>query len=149
MPGEMVEFAANGSTARGYLSRPDSGSGPGVIVIQEWWGLVDHIKEVADRFAREGYVALAPDLYGGEKTDSPDDASRLMMALNIGEAVKALLGAADYLVSSGGATSTASAAEPSASASSGSAWADSSRSRPHARARRWVRASTSTACTRT
>jgi carboxymethylenebutenolidase len=100
----MVEFSANGSTARGYLSRPDSGSGPGVIVIQEWWGLVDHIKEVADRFAGEGYVALAPDLYGGETTDSPDDAGRLMMALNIGEAVKALLGAVDYLVSSGGAS---------------------------------------------
>ena len=60
MTGTMVEFSSNGSTASGYLSKPDSGKGPGVIVIQEWWGLVDHIKDLADRFAREGFVALAP-----------------------------------------------------------------------------------------
>jgi carboxymethylenebutenolidase len=101
----MVEFAANGSTANGYLSRPGSGSGPGVIVIQEWWGLVDHIKVVADRFASEGFVALAPDLYHGESTTSPDDAGRLMMALNIDAATKELLGAVDYLLGAGGASS--------------------------------------------
>jgi carboxymethylenebutenolidase len=101
----MVEFAANGSTANGYLSRPGSGSGPGVIVIQEWWGLVDHIKAVADRFASEGFVALAPDLYHGESTTSPDDAGRLMMALNIDAATKELLGAVDYLLGAGGASS--------------------------------------------
>jgi carboxymethylenebutenolidase len=101
----MVEFAATGSTANGYLSRPGSGSGPGVIVIQEWWGLVDHIKVVADRFASEGFVALAPDLYHGESTTSPDDAGRLMMALNIDAATKELLGAVDYLLGAGGASS--------------------------------------------
>ncbi len=105
MAGQMVEFRANGSTAQGYLARPKAGGGPGVIVIQEWWGLVDHIKAVVDRFAAEGFVALAPDLYRGESAQSPDDAGRLMMALNIGQAVKDLGGAVDYLVGSGGATS--------------------------------------------
>jgi carboxymethylenebutenolidase len=105
MPGQIAEFAVNGSTAQGYLARPASGSGPGVIVIQEWWGLVDHIKVVADRFASEGFVALAPDLYHGESTTSPDDAGRLMMALNIGGATKEILGAVDYLLGPGGASS--------------------------------------------
>ena len=62
--GEMVEFASNGSTAGGYLATPESGTGPGVIVIQEWWGLVDHIEDVCDRFAAVGFVALAPDNRG-------------------------------------------------------------------------------------
>ena len=60
-----------------------AGSGPGLIVVQEWWGLVDHIKTLADRFAAEGFVALAPDLYHGERTTSPDQAGKLLMALNI------------------------------------------------------------------
>ena len=76
MAGQLVDFSSDGSNAQGYLSSPDSGSGPGVIVIQEWWGLVDHIKAVADRFAAEGFVALAPDLYRGDSTTSPDEAAR-------------------------------------------------------------------------
>jgi carboxymethylenebutenolidase len=95
--GEMVSFPANGRTAAGYLASPASGRGPGVLVIQEWWGLVDHIKQLADRFAREGFVALAPDLYHGEKTKSPDQAGKLLMALNIAETAKDLRGAATYL----------------------------------------------------
>jgi len=97
MAGEMVEFESNGATARGYLSLPEGASGPGVIVLQEWWGLVPHIKDVADRFAREGFVALAPDLYHGETTTSPDEAGKLMMALDIGRAEKDLRGAVKYL----------------------------------------------------
>ncbi len=97
MPGQIVEFSSNGSNAQGYLSCPESGGGPGVIVIQEWWGLVDHIKGLADRFATEGFVALAPDLYRGESTTSPDDAGRLMMALDIDRAVKDLSGAIAFL----------------------------------------------------
>ncbi|MCH8994111.1 MAG: dienelactone hydrolase family protein [Chloroflexi bacterium] len=65
MAGEMVTFSSNGQEAEGYLAKPASGSGPGVVVIQEWWGLVPHIKDVCDRFANEGFVALAPDLYHG------------------------------------------------------------------------------------
>jgi carboxymethylenebutenolidase len=98
MAGQIVEFKSNGGTTNGYLSTPASGSGPGVIVIQEWWGLVPHIKAVADRFASEGFVALAPDLYHGKSTTSPDEAGKLMMALNIDEAEKDLRGAVQYLV---------------------------------------------------
>lgn len=94
----MIEFKANGRTAPGYLAKPASGKGPGIIVIQEWWGLVDHIKDVADRFAAEGFVALAPDLFHGEQTTDPDEAGRKMMALDIAEAGKDLSGAAQYLL---------------------------------------------------
>lgn len=104
MTGNMVEFQSNGGTAHGYLSRPASGSGPGVLVIQEWWGLVDHIKAVADRFAGEGFVALAPDLYHGQSAQEPDDAGKLMMALNIDQAAKDLRGAVQYLLAAGGAS---------------------------------------------
>ena len=95
--GAMVEFAANGRTAGGYLATPASGAGPGVVVIQEWWGLVPHVKEVADRFAGEGFVALAPDLYDGRSTTSPDEAGKLMMALEIDRAERDLRGAIDFL----------------------------------------------------
>jgi carboxymethylenebutenolidase len=95
--GEMITFPANGRTVDGYLAQPSSGRGPGVIVIQEWWGLVDHIKDLTDRFAGEGFVALAPDLYHGERTKSPDQAGKLLMALNIAETAKDLRGAATYL----------------------------------------------------
>ena len=74
-----VQFPANGRQVSGYLARPGRENAPGVIVIQEWWGLVDHIKDVADRFAREGFVALAPDLYYGQQTEEPDDARKLAM----------------------------------------------------------------------
>jgi dienelactone hydrolase len=96
--GELVDFKANGRTGNGYLAIPQSGSGPGVIVIQEWWGLVDHIKDVCDRFSGEGFVALAPDLYHGKAAKSPDEAGKLMMALRIDEAEKDLSGAAQYLL---------------------------------------------------
>src|SRR5690348_1829373 len=98
MPGTMIEFKANGRTATGYLSRPTSPRGHGILVLQEYWGLVDHIKDVADRFAAEGFVALAPDLYHGDQAKSPDEAGKLMMALNIAETAKDLRGAADALI---------------------------------------------------
>ena len=98
MAGQMVEFQSNGGTARGYLSTPETGSGPGVVVIQEWWGLVPHIKDVADRFAAAGFVALAPDLYHGDVARSPDEAGKLMMALNISRTEKDLRGAIQYLL---------------------------------------------------
>lgn len=94
----MIQFQGNGKSFEGYLSAA-TGGGPGVIVIQEWWGLVDHIKLVCDRFAGQGYTALAPDLYNGEKTTSPDEASKMFMALNIGESEKILRGAIDTLLS--------------------------------------------------
>lgn len=92
-----MTFSSNGDTATGYLATPESGSGPGVIVIQEWWGLVPHIVDVADRFAAAGFTALAPDLYRGESTTEPDEAGKLMMALNIDTAAKDMSGAVDLL----------------------------------------------------
>ncbi|MDT7807901.1 MAG: carboxymethylenebutenolidase [Acidobacteriota bacterium] len=100
----MIEFQSNGATARGYLSTPESGRGPGVVVIQEWWGLVPHIRSVADRFAREGFVALAPDLYHGTQARSPDEAGKMMMALNIEQTEKDLRGAVQYLLHQEGVT---------------------------------------------
>ena len=91
--GEMIEFKANGAQTPGYLA----GQGPGVVVIQEWWGLVPHINEIRDRLAAAGFRALAPDLYHGTTTTSPDDAGKLMMALRIDLAEKDLQGAVDYL----------------------------------------------------
>jgi len=97
MPGQMIEFRANGRMTPGYLNA-NAGAGPGLIVVQEYWGLVDHIKQLADRFAAEGFVTLAPDLYHGRQTKSPDEAGKLFMALNIGEAGTDLASAASYLL---------------------------------------------------
>jgi len=93
--GEIIEFPSNGSTAQGYLATPADGQGIPVIVIQEWWGLVDHIKDVCERFASEGFVALAPDLYHGKKTSEPDEAAKEMMAMKLDQAAKDLSGAVD------------------------------------------------------
>jgi carboxymethylenebutenolidase len=95
----MVSFASNGDTSEGYLALPEPGSGPGVIVIQEWWGLVGHITDVADRFAAEGFVALAPDFFHGVSTTEPDEAQRLLMGLAMDRAAKDIQGAAQYLAS--------------------------------------------------
>ena len=104
--GETIEFAGNGKSTTGYLARPPQGEGnrKGVVVLQEWWGLVPHIKSVADRFAAEGYVALAPDLYHGATADNPDDAGRMLMALEIDQAEKDLRGAIAALADHGGVT---------------------------------------------
>ena len=96
--GSMIEFERNGRRVGGYFARPQgAGPFPAVIVIQEWWGLNEHLKNVAKRYAREGYVALAPDLYHGNVTADPNEAGKLMGALNREEAVKDLLGAVQHL----------------------------------------------------
>ncbi len=95
--GTSVTFPSNGSEGQGYLAVPQSGSGPGVVVFQEWWGLNDQIREVCDRYAAEGFVALAPDLYRGEAASEPDEAGKLMMALNMDRAAKDMSGAVDFL----------------------------------------------------
>jgi carboxymethylenebutenolidase len=94
---EMVQFPSQGQTASGYLALPPT-KGPAIVVIQEWWGLVPHIKDVADRFAAEGFVALAPDLYHGHTAKSPDEAGKMMMALNIAGAERDLRGAVQYVL---------------------------------------------------
>ena len=98
--GEIVEFPSNGGTGTGYLAAPAAGAGLGLIVIQEWWGLVPHIKDVCDRFAAEGFTALAPDLYRGVQTTEPDEAGKLLMTLNLEQAAKDMGGAVDYLLGS-------------------------------------------------
>ena len=96
--GASIDFSGNGQPYSGYLAPSETGSGPGVIVIQEWWGLVGHIKDVADRFAKEGFTALAPDFYHGKQTDEPDEAGSLMMALEVPEAERVIGGAVDALL---------------------------------------------------
>jgi carboxymethylenebutenolidase len=93
----MIEFPSNGSADQGYLATPASGTGPGVVVIQEWWGLVPHIKDVCDRFAAAGFVALAPDLYRGKQVSEPDEAGKEMMALQLDRAGTDMSGAVDEL----------------------------------------------------
>ena len=94
---EMINFPSNEHETPGYLCRPREGRHPGVVLVQEWWGLVPHIKNVAERLARHGYVTLAPDLYHGEKADEPDEARKLAMALDRERAVAEIVAAVDYL----------------------------------------------------
>ena len=93
--GSLVKFPANGHTCEGYVA----GKGPAVVVIQEWWGLVKHIEDVVDRFAREGYLAIAPDLYHGEKAKSPDEAERLKLEMDAEVAEREIAAAGEYLLS--------------------------------------------------
>jgi len=97
-PRQNVTFASNGGEAHGYLALPESGRGPGLVVIQEWWGLTSHIASLVDRFAAAGFVALAPDLYGGSTTHDADEAGQLMQDLPVDRACRDLAGAADYLL---------------------------------------------------
>ncbi len=104
-PLQNVTFASNSHHAHGYLALPPSGKGPGVIVIQEWWGLDDHIAAIVDRLASEGFVALAPDLYGGRVAHDSDEAGKFMSELPAERAATDLAGAVDYLIASPAVTS--------------------------------------------
>ena len=99
-------FVADGQDVPGYWATPENGPGPGVIVLQEWWGLVPHIEDVVDRFAAAGFAALAPDLYGGETATRPDEAQRLFMAINIDATAQILKAAVGRLLSSGACSSS-------------------------------------------
>src|SRR5260370_22851198 len=96
--GETVEFQSNGATAAGYLVVPPGGTGPGVIVVQEWWGLDWSLKEEADRLGAAGFVALAPDLYHGELAGHTemDKAGQLMQSLPVDRAARDMSRAGDY-----------------------------------------------------
>lgn len=96
---ETISFPSNGSDSSGYLVTPDSGSGPGVLVIQEWWGLDWGIKEVTDRLGKAGFVALAPDLYHGELAghDEMDKAGQLMQSMPPDRAARDMSSAIDHL----------------------------------------------------
>jgi carboxymethylenebutenolidase len=92
-----IEFPTTAGTSPGYLAVPSGGGGPATIVMQEWWGLDGHIRSICDRFAAEGFFALAPDLYRGETTGEPSEAQQKMMALSMDQAEQDMCGAADYL----------------------------------------------------
>jgi carboxymethylenebutenolidase len=102
----LVEFEAAATPASGYLAVPASGGGPAVVVLQEWWGVDDHIRGVCDRLAGAGFIALAPDLYHGETTDQPDEAQQKMMALSMERAEQEMAGAVALLAAHEGRTGT-------------------------------------------
>jgi len=95
--GDMIEL---GGDARGYLAVPDTGAGPGVLVLQEWWGLNPQMKGTADHLADNGFVALAPDLYRGELAghDEMDKAGQLMTTLPSDRAAADMSVAVDHLL---------------------------------------------------
>ena len=97
--GKMVEFPSGSEKASGYLATPAASTGrkPAVVVIQEWWGLNDWVKQKADELARQGYVALAPDLYHGKVATDADTAHQLMRGLPEDRAVRDLKGAVAWL----------------------------------------------------
>jgi carboxymethylenebutenolidase len=101
--GAMIEFSRpDGGKSKGYLASSGNGR-PGIVVIQEWWGLNDQICGVVDRFARAGYTALAPDLYKGRLTTVPDEANHLMSSLNFPDAThQDLRGAVQHLKGTSG-----------------------------------------------
>ncbi|MZD07434.1 dienelactone hydrolase family protein [Streptomyces sp. SID5785] len=93
-----MTFDSDGTPAHGFLALPPGGRGPGVVVIQEWWGLTDHIADVTARLAAEGFVALAPDLYGGNVAHDSDEAFRMMRDLPVERGVALLSGAVGHLL---------------------------------------------------
>lgn len=101
-PGEggMVRYGErDGRVLSGYLALPpDAETAPGVVMLQEWWGLNDHIKDMADRMAAEGFVVLAPDLYDGAVVSEPDEARKLVMELDQEAAVMDVDDAAAFLL---------------------------------------------------
>lgn len=99
---EKVTFssgtASGGAQASGEFVLPaGDGKAPGVVLIQEWWGVNDHVRSLLDRLAAEGFVALAPDLYHGQVTRDPEEAGRLMVALDKAQALAEIAGAVSYL----------------------------------------------------
>jgi len=95
---QNVRFRGGDGEAFGFLKAPESGSGPGVVVIQEWWGLTTHVASIVERLADAGFVALAPDLYGGSTTHDAAEAAELLQSLPMERAAEDLAGAVDYLV---------------------------------------------------
>jgi carboxymethylenebutenolidase len=92
-----IEFPTSAGPTKGYLATPADEKGPGVIVLQEWWGVDEQIRSVCDRLAAEGFVALAPDLFDGETTTQPSEAEQKLMALSMDKAEPQMCGAAEYL----------------------------------------------------
>jgi carboxymethylenebutenolidase len=96
---QRIDFdSRNGDHVQGEIREPGgTGKAPGLIVIQEWWGVNDHVRSLVDRFAAEGFLTLAPDLYRGKTTKDPAEASKLMQALDWKVAIEDVAGAVAYL----------------------------------------------------
>ncbi|HEY2570863.1 MAG TPA: dienelactone hydrolase family protein [Solirubrobacteraceae bacterium] len=92
-----IEFSTSAGPTHGYLATAAGDGGPAVIVLQEWWGIEEHIRSVCDRLAQAGFYALAPDLYGGETTTQPSEAEQKMMALSMDKVEPQMCGAAEHL----------------------------------------------------
>lgn len=105
-PRQNVRFPSSGREVAGYLALPEAGRGPGVIVVQEWWGLDDHLASIVDRLAAEGFVALAPDLYGGRVAHGAADAQQMLAELPVDQAARDLGGSVDFLLGHEAVTST-------------------------------------------
>ena len=99
----MIEFERpDGNKAPGYYSAPDVANAPGVVMLEEWWGITDHIKHTADELAHAGFRVLIPDLYRGRVAAVGDEANHLMQGLDFGDAAtQDARGAAQYLKSTG------------------------------------------------
>src|ERR1035438_7641297 len=92
-----IDFPTSAGTTPGYLAVPAGEQGPATIVLRSWWGVDEHIRSICDRFAAEGFFALAPDLFRGETTTQPSEAQQKMMALSMDQAERDMCGAAEFL----------------------------------------------------
>lgn len=95
-----VDLHVNGDGAYAYIAEPDDDAKhPGVVLIQEWWGIEPHVRSVAQRLAAEGFVVAVPDLYHGKVATEPDDAMKMIMMLknNVDRASKEIIGALETL----------------------------------------------------
>ena len=95
MNSTTLSFATAGGDTTAYVAKPDTDATKAVIVVQEYWGLNDHIKDIANRYAAEGFIAIAPDLYRGKIAKTPDEASKIMQALPIDDGIDTIKNAID------------------------------------------------------
>lgn len=95
MKTETLSFNTAGGETTAYVAMPDEANGKAVVLIQEWWGLNDHIKDIAGRYAEEGFIAIAPDLYRGKLAKDPEEAGEMMNALEIEDGLDTIKNAID------------------------------------------------------
>lgn len=95
MKTESLSFDTAGGRTSAFVALPENGSKKAVVVIQEWWGLNDNIKDIAGRYASEGFIAIAPDLYRGRLAENPEEAGRMMQDLKIADGLDTIRNAID------------------------------------------------------
>lgn len=95
MATETLSFNTAGGETTAYVATPENGNGKAVILIQEWWGLNEHIKDIARRYADEGFTAIAPDLYRGKLATNPQEAGKMMADLQIDDGIDTIKNAID------------------------------------------------------